>query len=152
MTETLSHADAAASSARGSVPPVSGPIFSSDRSGGPDRHGIGIALEPVAKLVTHSQAEGPFTVGIFGGPGSGKSFALDSLLGRIGENRMTLKNITNNASDTTWSPVLGVGLKYDFNPNMGVRWEVERISKMGSNTTTIKTDTNLYTVGLDYQF
>jgi hypothetical protein len=35
---------------------------------------------------------------------------------------------------------------------MGVRWEVERISKMGSNTTTIKTDTNLYTVGLDYQF
>ena len=75
-----------------------------------------------------------------------------SLLGRIGENRMTLKNITNNASDTTWSPVLGVGLKYDFNPNMGVRWEVERISKMGNNTTTIKTDTNLYTVGLDYQF
>ncbi len=75
-----------------------------------------------------------------------------SLLGRLGENRMTLKNITNNASDTTWSPVLGVGLKYDLNPNIGVRWEVERISKMGSNTTTIKTDTNLYTVGLDYQF
>lgn len=60
-------------------------LFASDRAGGPDRHGIGVAIEPVARLIAHPQAEAPFTVGIFGGSGSGKSFALETLLRRVSE-------------------------------------------------------------------
>lgn len=75
-----------------------------------------------------------------------------TLLGRIGENRMQLKRKPLGTSDTSWSPSFGVGLKYDFNPNWSARAEFERITKMGSNTTTVSTDANVYTVGLSYQF
>ncbi len=75
-----------------------------------------------------------------------------SLIGRIGEYRMRLKRNPLGTSDNSWSPSFGVGLKYDFNANFSARGEFERITKMGSNTTTISTDANLYTLGLSYQF
>jgi OOP family OmpA-OmpF porin len=75
-----------------------------------------------------------------------------SLLGRLGENRMRLKRIPLGTADNSWSPSFGVGLKYDFNPNISARAEFERILKMGSNVTTINTDANVYTLGLSYQF
>jgi opacity protein-like surface antigen len=80
-----------------------------------------------------------------------------SLLGRIGENRMRLKRNQSNpiaisTADNSWSPSLGIGLKFDFNPNFSARAEFERITKMGSNTTTIRTDANVYTIGVGYTF
>ncbi len=79
LTDTT--ADAPPVAATGSKPS----LFASDRAAGPDRHGIGVAIEPLARLVAHPQAEAPFTVGIFGGSGSGKSFALETLLRRVEE-------------------------------------------------------------------
>ncbi len=75
-----------------------------------------------------------------------------SLLGRIGEYRMRLKRNPLGTSDSSWSPSLGVGLQYTFNPNFSARAEFERVTKMGSNTTTIRTDANVYTLGLAYHF
>lgn len=75
-----------------------------------------------------------------------------SLLGRIGEYRMRMKRNPLGTADNSWSPSFGVGLKYAFNPNFSARAEFERITKMGSNTTTISTDANVYTLGLAYQF
>ena len=57
-----------------------------------------------------------------------------------------------SASENKWVPQYGIGAKYDFNPNVSVRIEAERFQGMGSNTTTIKTDANLYTIGLSYKF
>ena len=75
-----------------------------------------------------------------------------TLLGRLGENRMRLKRTPGGIADNSWSPTFGVGLKYDFNPNLSARAEFERITKMGSNTTTVSTDANVYSFGLGYQF
>ncbi len=75
-----------------------------------------------------------------------------TLLGRLGESRMRLKRNPLGTADNSWSPTFGVGLKYAFNPNINARAEFERITKMGSNTTTVSTDANVYTIGLGYQF
>jgi OOP family OmpA-OmpF porin len=75
-----------------------------------------------------------------------------SLIGRLGENHMRLRRKPLETGDNTWSPTFGVGLKFDFNPNLSARAEFERILKMGSNTTTINTDANVYTLGLGYTF
>jgi len=75
-----------------------------------------------------------------------------SLLARLGENRMRVKRIPLGTADNSWSPSFGAGLKYDFNPSFSARAEFERITKMGSNVTTINTDANVYTIGLSYQF
>lgn len=75
-----------------------------------------------------------------------------SLLGRIGENRMRLKRLPLGTADNSWSPTFGAGLKFDFNRNLSGRAEFERITKMGSNTTTASTDANVYTLGLNYAF
>ena len=75
-----------------------------------------------------------------------------SLIGRIGENRMRMRRNPVGTADNSWSPSFGVGLKYNFNANFSARAEFERVTKMGSNTTTISTDANVYTLGLAYQF
>ena len=75
-----------------------------------------------------------------------------TLLGRLGEARMRLRTTPLGIADTTWSTIIGVGLKYDFNPNLSARAEFERIMKMGANPTTVSTDANLYTLGLGYTF
>jgi len=45
--------------------------------------GLDNALTSLAELIVHKRAEGPLTVGIFGGSGSGKSFALNRLLAMV---------------------------------------------------------------------
>ena len=77
----------------------------------------------------------------------GKDF---SLLGRLGEYRMRESGF--GTADNSWSPNFGIGLKYDFNPNLSGRAEVERFTNMGSNTNTISTKANIYTLGLVYKF
>ena len=89
-------------------------------------------------------------VALVGAMPLGKNF---SLLGRIGETRLR-ETLSGNGStnDNTWSPSFGIGLKYDFNPNLSARGEVERFTKIGSNDNTIGAHANLYTLGLAYKF
>ena len=75
-----------------------------------------------------------------------------SLLGRIGEYRMRQRMNPVGTADTTWSPGIGIGLQYDFNRNFNARGEFERIQKIGSNTTTINNNANVYTLGVGYKF
>jgi hypothetical protein len=57
-------------------------LFHSDRA--PSREApLAPSLEPLAQLIVHPAAEGPFTIGIFGGSGSGKTVALEALLARV---------------------------------------------------------------------
>ena len=79
----------------------------------------------------------------------GNSF---TLLGRLGEYKMRQRMKPTSIADTSWSPAFGVGLQYDFNQNFVARAEFERIQKIGSNTTTVSNDTNLYSLGLGYRF
>lgn len=77
----------------------------------------------------------------------GKDF---SLLGRVG---MTyLRETFGGTSDNIWSPSFGIGLKYDFNPNVSLRGEIERYTKIGSNDNTLGGHANVYSVGLAYKF
>jgi predicted porin len=88
----------------------------------------------------------------------GKDF---SLLGRIGETylRETRGNCAvcavpvTSSSANVWSPTIGVGLKYDFNPNWVARVEADYFSKVGSgNTDTFGGTVKLYQLGLAYKF
>ncbi|MDH7799944.1 MULTISPECIES: hypothetical protein [unclassified Beijerinckia] len=56
---------------------------SADRPHGADALGLDNALSGVAELIAHKRAQGPLTIGIFGGSGSGKSFALNRLLAMV---------------------------------------------------------------------
>jgi len=56
---------------------------SADKPHGSDALGLDNALTSLAELIVHKRAEGPLTVGIFGGSGSGKSFALNRLLAMV---------------------------------------------------------------------
>ncbi len=58
-------------------------IFAADLPQGEDALGIEAALRPLAELAVHRDTEAPLTIGLLGGPGSGKSFALAKLLARI---------------------------------------------------------------------
>jgi hypothetical protein len=60
-----------------------GSIFASDAGRGADAFGLGAVLRPLAELATHRDAETPLTIGLLGGAGSGKTFALAVLLGDI---------------------------------------------------------------------
>jgi len=84
-----------------------------------------------------------------------------SLLGRLGETRVRESRgncsvcaaPVSAASDNTWSPTFGAGLKYDFNANLSARVEAERYTKVGdSNQNTFGAKVNLYTAGLAYKF
>jgi OmpA-OmpF porin, OOP family len=75
-----------------------------------------------------------------------------SLLGRLSEYRMRQKMNPSGVADDTWSPSVGVGLKYNFNPNFFGRAEYERIWSMGSNEQTVSNDSHVYTLGLGYKF
>lgn len=88
----------------------------------------------------------------------GKDF---SLLGRLGETRVRESRGNCNicqapvsaASDNTWSPTVGIGIKYDFNPNWSARVEAERYTKIGSSSNnTFGASINLYTAGMAYKF
>ena len=71
-------------------PPAKAAALSSARSGfggdlpsGADALGIDSTLANVAELVAHARAASPLCVGLLGGPGAGKSFALGHLAQRI---------------------------------------------------------------------
>lgn len=51
----------------------------------PDQLGIGDALRPIAELCLSSEAQTPFFVGLLGGRGVGKSYALNRLTGLMAE-------------------------------------------------------------------
>ena len=77
----------------------------------------------------------------------GKDF---SLLGRVGITHTRETFI--GSSDNIWSPSFGIGLKYDFNPNLSARGEFEHFTKIGSNDNTIGAHINVWTLGLGYKF
>jgi OOP family OmpA-OmpF porin len=88
----------------------------------------------------------------------GKDF---SLLGRIGATWMRQSrgscdvciDIVSTASDNTWSPTFGIGLKYDFKSNLSARAELTHYTNVGdSNANTFGATINVYTIGLAYKF
>ena len=115
-----------------------------------------ISVPGAGPLFTNIQITG-WGAALVGALPLGKDF---SLLGRIGETRLreTRGNCTIcaaqtlNSSDNIWSPSFGIGLKYDFNPNLSARGEVERFTKIGSTDNTFGGAANLYSVGLAYKF
>ena len=69
-------------------PPRAAPvraIFAGDRADGRDVLGVDATLAHLAQLVAHKGTQGPLCIGLLGGPGSGKSFALGRLTARIGD-------------------------------------------------------------------
>ena len=58
-------------------------IFAADLPHGDDVLGLTAALQPLAELAVHCDTEAPLTIGLLGGPGSGKSFALAKLVAQI---------------------------------------------------------------------
>ncbi|MEI9914649.1 MAG: hypothetical protein WDN29_01210 [Methylovirgula sp.] len=58
-------------------------VFAADIPLGSDALGQAAALRPLAELATHRDAETPLAIGLLGGPGSGKSFALATLLADV---------------------------------------------------------------------
>ena len=63
------------------LPDMPTPVFHADAPEGPSLAEQS-ALDLLADLSVHQQAQTPFTIGLFGGPGSGKSMALRALARR----------------------------------------------------------------------
>jgi hypothetical protein len=76
-------ADKARGLGAGSASPAGGVPLLSNRSEGPDFAGVGEAMRPLAELCLAPGAETPFALGLVGGRGAGKSFALRRLVDRI---------------------------------------------------------------------
>lgn len=78
-------------------------IFAADLPQGEDALGLEPLLQPLAELAIHPDAEAPLTIGLLGGAGSGKSFALAKLLARI----ETLSAVgASRDNDSSLSPIM----------------------------------------------
>lgn len=69
----------AAGSPTPAAPPAAGasrPVFTSDAAGGPDALGRAAPLARLSELIAHRGAQGPLSIALLGGPGSGKTHAL----------------------------------------------------------------------------
>ena len=84
MTETLPIGGAPAVSID-AAPTVKGlePIFLADSASGADLLGVADAIQPLAELCAHGRTQGPLMIGLVGPSGTGKSFALEQLVGQI---------------------------------------------------------------------
>jgi len=109
-------------------------------------------------------ATGKVTIGGFGIAGVGlfpvnKELAVFGKLGAFHSDISASTSVnlfhsgqTGSDSEHKWVPNYGIGLTYDINRTFGLRGEIERFQGMGSSTRTVKTDANLFTVGLSYKF
>ena len=75
-------------------------IFGADRPDGTDALGVTAPLAVLAELAAHARTETPLTIGLFGPPGSGKSFALSRLLRAI-------ELLTTRAAEIPDTPYVG---------------------------------------------
>lgn len=69
------------------TPPPTAPLpalFSGDHAPAADALGIDATLAEVAELIVHKKTRGPLCIGLVGGPGSGKTFALTRLVAQVG--------------------------------------------------------------------
>ena len=88
----------------------------------------------------------------------GKGFAL---LGKVGESytresrgdcNICQAPVTGSSSNT-WSPTVGVGVKYSITPNWSARVEVDRYTKVGdSSASTFGGRIDLWSAGIAYKF
>lgn len=67
----------------GKEPAQKARIFAADLPQGPDALDLAAALRPLAELAIHRDTEAPLTIGLLGGAGAGKSFALGKLMAAI---------------------------------------------------------------------
>jgi hypothetical protein len=72
-----------AAPARAEASPLRDPVFIADSSAGADLLGLGEALQPIAQLCAHADSQTPLMIALVGPAGSGKSFALNRLLGAM---------------------------------------------------------------------
>jgi OmpA-OmpF porin, OOP family len=85
-----------------------------------------------------------------------------SLFGKLGGfysilDASTTVNIFNSGTTSSnkehrFVPNIGLGVNYDMTARIGLRAEFERFLGVGTDTKTINTDVNLFTVGLNYRF
>ena len=81
-----------------------------------------------------------------------------SLFGKLGafyskeSATLTAVGVSSTSDDNKWVPHIGIGARYDIDANISVHLEAERFQGMGDNNNTIKTDMNLFTLGLRYKF
>jgi len=57
-----------------------------------------------------------------------------------------------SVSNTTTSPLYGLGLKYDFTDHASVRGEFERYQNLGDSSVTGQSSVNVWSLGLQYHF
>ncbi len=60
----------------------------------------------------------------------------------------TVSNTSHDGNGVTF----GLGVSYDFNRNVSADLEWDRYNRIGTDSTTGRTDADLYTVGLAYHF
>jgi hypothetical protein len=82
--KVLPGATAVETPARAEASSARDPVFIADSGAGADLLGLGEALQPIAQLCAHADSQTPLMIALVGPAGSGKSFALNRLLGAIG--------------------------------------------------------------------
>ncbi len=82
-------------------------IFAADLPHGQDALGLDALLQPLAELAAHRATEAPLAIGLLGGTGSGKSFALGRLMLAV-ESLSTAPATENN--ERFLKPVLTVAI------------------------------------------
>ncbi len=114
-----------------------------------DPSGILVGFPATAKV----EADGFFLAGTGTVPlGQNEKFALFGKLGVFLWDVTASASVagfgSGSASDDGFSPMFGIGLKYDFTERFGIRGEWERFVDVGDAGTTGEADIDLITVGV----